>query len=104
MKSLVAIVFAALLVAVQGAASPNDAVTTLHIEGMKCRFCATVVRYVANWIDGVKDAKVSCRDKTAVITYDASKMTPQEIARTLTEKLAAWTPPRGRAYTAMVAN
>lgn len=103
MKSISAIILTVLLLAMQIAATPNDAVTTLHIEGMKCRFCALVVRIVAKSITGVDDAKVSRSAKSAVITYDASKMTAEELARTLTAKLARWTPPGGKTYSATVA-
>ena len=65
-------------------------VTTLHIEGMTCGACSTAVGHVVKNIDGVKDAKVSYKEKQAVITYDASKVTPQMIVRTITEKLPTY--------------
>ncbi len=90
MKSLVAILSAATLFtafAVAAAGSTKPDVTTLHIEGMTCGSCATAVRHVIKKIEGVKDAKVSYQDKKAVVTYDASKVTPQKIAGAITAAL-----------------
>jgi copper chaperone CopZ len=44
------------------------------------------VEKAAKQIDGVKSAKVDHRKGEAVITYDASKTTPEAIARTITQK------------------
>lgn len=106
MKPLLAIVSAASLFAILGAASApgccaideptkvaaskTETVTTLHIEGMTCGSCATAVRHVVKNIDGVKDAKVSYQEKKAVVTYDASRVTPQKIVHTITEKLPTY--------------
>jgi len=66
------------------------AVTTIHIEGMTCGACATAVKQVLKKVDGVKDARVSYEEKSAVVTYDATKLTPEEIARTVSKKLPTY--------------
>lgn len=71
-------------------ASAAEKVTTLHVEGMTCGSCAAAVKHVLKKVDGVKDAQVSYEEKSAVVTYDAAKVTPAEIARSITEKLPAY--------------
>ncbi|MGH9158600.1 MAG: heavy-metal-associated domain-containing protein [Vicinamibacteraceae bacterium] len=63
-----------------------DSVARLTIEGMTCGGCAAAVSMAAHGIDGVKAATVSYEEGTAEITYDASKMTPEAIARTVSEQ------------------
>jgi copper chaperone CopZ len=61
-------------------------VCTLKIEGMACSACAALVEKEALKIDGVKAAKVSQPKGTAEITFDASKTTPEAIAKLITDK------------------
>lgn len=66
--------------------SQADQVSVLAIEGMTCGGCAAAVKMAAKGIDGVKDATVSYEDGRAEVTYDASKTTPEAIARVVSEK------------------
>jgi len=68
----------------------RPAVTTFHIEGMTCGACATAVKQVLKKVDGVKEVRVSYEEKKAVVTYDAVKVTPEKIARTVSEKLPTY--------------
>lgn len=43
---------------------------TMKIEGMMCMHCEARVRKTLEAIDGVRAAKVSYRDGTAVVTLD----------------------------------
>ncbi len=66
---------------------PATATARLRIEGMTCGACATSVKIVLGKIDGVSAARVSHEEKSAVITYDPAKVTPQQLADTVNEKL-----------------
>ncbi len=75
---------------------PNFTVMTLAllagafyftIEGMTCGACATSVKIVLGKIEGVSAARVSHEEKSAVVTYDPAKVTPQQLADTVNEKL-----------------
>lgn len=101
MKMLIAI-FAAtaalLSVAATGAPRPVEAAkasavstATLHVEGMTCGSCATAVKHVLKSVGGVTDARVSFKEKQAVVTYDPKTVTPEQIARAVGEKLAGYT-------------
>lgn len=68
-------------------ATSNEKTATLHIEGMTCGSCATAVKQVLRKIDGVKEANVSFAEKKGVVTYDAKKVTPEQLARAVAEKL-----------------
>ncbi|MHB9001992.1 MAG: cation transporter, partial [Thermoanaerobaculia bacterium] len=72
------------------AASASEKVTTLHIEGMTCGACATAVKQVLKKVDGVTGARVSYEEKSALVTYDAAKVTPEKIARAITERLPTY--------------
>lgn len=67
-----------------------EAVVTLHIEGMTCGSCAIAVKRVLTKVNGVKAATVSYEKKNAVVTYDASSVSPQAIARAVEEKLPTY--------------
>lgn len=60
-------------------------VCTLKVTGMACSACASKVEQTALKLDGVKAAKVDQPKGTAEITYDASKTTPEAIAKHITE-------------------
>ena len=52
---------------------------TVKVDGMTCSACSVAVRTVLKKLNGVVDAKVSVSDKQAVVEYDASKVTPQQM-------------------------
>lgn len=72
------------------ATSASEKLTTLHIDGMTCGACATAVKQVLKNVDGVKEARVSYEDKSAVVTYDAAQVTPERIAHAVTETLPTY--------------
>ena len=61
------------------AAEPTVATVTLHVDGMTCTSCAVTVRVALKKLDGVKDAVVSVEEKRALVTYEPSKVTPQQM-------------------------
>ncbi len=85
------LISAALVIAFLPLASAAQTATTkLHIEGMTCGSCATAVKHVLKGIDGVKDARVSFEQKSAMVTFDQTRVTPAKIARTIEEKLPTY--------------
>lgn len=48
--------------------------------------CAVAVKMAAKSVDGVKECKVSYEKGTAEVTYDASKTTPETIAKVISDK------------------
>lgn len=52
---------------------------TLSIEGMTCGGCAVSARKVLTRLDGVRSAEVSYENQRAVVTYDASKVTIEQM-------------------------
>ena len=46
---------------------------TLAVEGMFCAACPYIVRQSLAAVPGVKDVKVSFREKTAVVTFDDAR-------------------------------
>jgi len=89
------IVLSILLVGCTASNIPTGAATTdfndadlsqanLEIEGMTCQSCSLGVEYQLKQVEGVKDAKVDWAKGTGVVTYDPSKVEPEEIAKAST--------------------
>lgn len=55
----------------------------LKIEGMHCTGCSTRLEKVLNGLDGVSNASVNLEAKNAVIEFDSSKITLEEIKETI---------------------
>ncbi|MDF1552862.1 MAG: metal-binding (seleno)protein [Deferrisomatales bacterium] len=51
----------------------------LAVKGMTCASCTFAVKAALKKLDGVKDAKVSYREKKAVVTYDPDRVTPEDL-------------------------
>lgn len=68
---------------------------TLRIEGMTCGGCAISARRVLTRLDGVRSADVSYENQRAVVTYDTSKVTIEQMIaaiKTLGYKATVVTP------------
>lgn len=52
---------------------------TIPVEGMTCASCTFTVRIAIKKLEGVIDAKVTLDPDQADVTYDASKVGPQQI-------------------------
>lgn len=87
MFAILAVVVVALFAVAQTARAAN-ATTNLHIEGMTCAGCETAVKMVLKKAPGVVSSEVSYEDKRAVVTYDASKTTPEKIAKAVADALS----------------
>lgn len=62
-------------------------VVTLKVPEMFCPGCEIGVKIAANKVDGVKEVKTDSDTRTASITFDPSKTTPQAIASAITKGL-----------------
>ena len=60
------------------------ATASFSIEGMHCEVgCAGVIQKKLAKLEGVQEAKVDFEGKTATITYDANKQTPEFMVQTV---------------------
>jgi copper chaperone CopZ len=59
--------------------SPAVSTVTLTVEGMTCSSCSVAVRTALKRLDGVRDARVSVEEKRAVVDYEPTKVTPQQM-------------------------
>ena len=85
---LVAIAFALTLARpCCGAGASATRTATLDVQGMTCGACATSVKVVLMKLDGVSEAKVSVEDKSAVVSYDPAKVSPEKMVETIHAKL-----------------
>ena len=54
---------------------------TLDVANMDCAVCPITVRKALEKVSGVQSAKVDLKTKSAVVTFDPAKVTPQELTR-----------------------
>lgn len=70
----------------QQAEKPATQTCTLKVSGMTCAGCEAAVRMAARSVKGVTEAKASYAKGNAEVTYDASKTSPEAIAKVITDK------------------
>ena len=80
----IAIVGSAHAGAEQAAQPENQRVVTLKVSGMQCHLCAGTVERTAKKLTGVVAVMADQPKGVAEITYDATKTSPDEIAKLLT--------------------
>ena len=68
------------------AKSDHPAVCTLKVSGMTCSGCEAAVKMAARRIDGVTSVTASAKSGIAEIRYDASKTSPEAIAKAVSAK------------------
>jgi copper chaperone CopZ len=54
---------------------------TLTVNGMTCGGCENAVKRAVSLLDGVSDVTASHRDNRVTLTYDASKVARDAIAK-----------------------
>lgn len=60
----------------------NLETTSFKIEGMTCAVgCAATIEQKLSHLEGVKEAKVDFEGKTATVSFDAAKQTPETIVK-----------------------
>ena len=91
MRSTTALVSAIVLVgsaqpgAQQDAKPAQQTIATFTVSGMACNICASTVERAAKKLVGVTAATADQPKGIAEITFDASKISPEEIAKLLTK-------------------
>ncbi len=63
----------------------EQATSTLHVKGMFSSDCATKVESALKQTAGVKSASVDYGQGAATVTYDNSKLNPEDLAETITD-------------------
>ena len=78
--------FAVAIAATALAAQANEShKTTLDIKGMDCASCPLTVKVVLKRQPGVDDVKMDAERRTAEVKFDAAKVTPEQLAKAVTE-------------------
>jgi copper chaperone CopZ len=62
---------------------PDTAIVRLHISGMTCGSCPLTARLALRRLGGVYSATVTLADSLGVVRYDATRVTPSQIAAQL---------------------
>lgn len=83
-KTILAVLFAAILAMSSIPAIAGEKTVTLDVKGMTCVACPFIVKRSLTSVDGVTDVTVSYKNKKAVVTFDDAKTT----TTTLTEATA----------------
>lgn len=75
------------LVAPRGAVAQAqaEARVLIHVDGMHCATCPLTVRTVLRRLSGVSQASVSVENKRATVTYDPSQVSPDRLAKAITD-------------------
>ena len=60
--------------------------TTLLVMGMSCEHCVRAVNNAVGDLSGVSDVRVSLKDNTVAITYDAAKTSLDRIKEAILEQ------------------
>lgn len=79
----IAAVVAVALTASPPATAQDTTDTTLRVEGMYCSGCEATVQSVLTGLDGVTRAQADNTTQTATVTYDPSRVTPQEMVQAI---------------------
>ncbi len=61
----------------------NLAITDLNIDGMVCEGCQHLIQDEVSKINGVASCKVSLKDKKAHIEYDKTKLTDDDLIKSI---------------------
>ena len=62
----------------------NPKTASFEIEGMTCEVgCANLIEGKLNKLEGITEAKVDFKTKTATVTYDADKVNQEKITKTV---------------------
>lgn len=57
----------------------------LDVPGMNCSLCPVTVKKALQRVPGFIDAQISLDTKRAVVRYDADKVTPEALAKAVTQ-------------------
>ena len=85
MKVLLAVITTLFLAIGMTTESRADETVSFDVEKMTCATCPIAVRKAMQRVDGVKEVEVSLEDKSAVVIFDASVTTAEEIGQASTD-------------------
>ena len=85
MKVFLAVITTLFLAIVSATASEADETVSFDVEKMTCATCPIAVRKAMQRVDGVKEVEVSLKDNSAVVIFDASVTTAEEIGQASTD-------------------
>jgi len=74
MKPWIAILLVLAALVSAGAAAAAEQRVTLAVDNMTCAACPVIVKQALAGVDGVRNVHVSYERKTAIVTYDESKV------------------------------
>jgi copper ion binding protein len=60
--------------------------TTLKVSGMTCQHCVQAVTQALEGQEGVSSAQVDLQAGRAVVEYDATRVTPRELANVVMDE------------------
>ena len=72
----------------------NVKTTTFPVRGMACESCVETVENLLRSMPGVKEAKVSLKEKEARVRYEDGKVTPERLAEEVTAQGFESGPPK----------
>lgn len=64
----------------------SERTVKIPVTGMSCQHCVRAVTSALEAMDGVKSAQVSLADKQATVTYDDSKVGPEQFKAAIEEE------------------
>ncbi len=73
MKTILAITALAMAILAAGDAGAAERTVTLKIDNLFCASCPYIVKQVLADVPGVRNVKVSFKNKTALVTFDDGK-------------------------------
>ena len=60
--------------------------TTFSVEGMSCSHCENAVKQSVGALNGVHAVDVSLKDKTVIVEYDTSQVSPEAIKQEIEDQ------------------
>jgi len=75
-------------------ADANVKTTTFPVRGMACESCVETIENLLRSVPGVKEAKVSLKEKEARVRYEDGKVTPERLAEEVTAQGFESGPPK----------
>lgn len=84
MRTIIPVAFLALSIS-SPAANAEERTVTLDVKNMYCATCPVTVKASLAAVSGVARVEVSYREKSATITFDDVKATPEALIKATTE-------------------
>lgn len=72
-------VFFALAAAYEATSEVRSKTVVIPVEGMTCASCAANVKRVLKAIDGVFEAKIDLRKRSATVQFDEARVSPERL-------------------------